>query len=198
MVCMLYIPVPIRPWVISEISIDPEEMAQYVYQFTISRQRWLPEKLKMPIARLIGPISVWAMNQLESIPVYRNKPSQLMTTFRQSVEAMQAGDNLLIFPENPNAREENHGYERSGVGELFSGFTMLAQIYYHRTGKRCRFLPMFAHKNMRTMTFAPPITFDPDNDPMIERDRIVGYVTEQMTRISREEDAKWEARRGKK
>lgn len=196
-VCMLYIPVPIRPWVISEISMDPEEVAQYVYRFTISRQRWLPEKLKMPIARLIGPISVWAMNQLESIPVFRNKPSQLMTTFRQSVEAMQAGDNLLIFPENPNAKEENHGYERSGVGELFSGFTMLAQVYYHKTGKRCRFLPMFAHKNRRTMTFAKPITFDPDNDPIAERDRIVAYVAEEMNRISREEDALWEARQRK-
>ncbi len=194
-VCMLYIPVPIRPWVISEISLDPEEVAQYVYRFTISRQKWLPEKLKMPIARLIGPISVWAMNQVECIPVYRNKPSKLMTTFRLSVEAMQAGDNLLIFPENPNAKAEDHGYEREGLGELFSGFTMLAQLYYKRTGKCCRFLPMYAHKNMRTMTFAKPITYDPDNDPMAERDRIVDYATREMQRIADEEEARWEARK---
>ena len=47
--------------------------------------------------KMLGPISVWAMGCLESIPVFRNKPRNLINTFRMSVEAMQAGDNLLIF-----------------------------------------------------------------------------------------------------
>ena len=197
-VCMLYIPVPIRPWVISEMSIDPEEVSEYVYRYTISPIRWLPEKWKKPIAKRIGPMSVWLMNQVECIPVFRNKPSKLMQTFRLSVEAMQAGDNLLIFPENPNAVEQDHGYEHGGLGELFSGFAMLAQIYYNRTGKCCRFLPMYAHKNMRTITFAPPITYDPEQDPMVERDRIVSYADAQMRKIAEEEEAKWQAKQQKK
>ncbi len=197
-VCMLFVPVPIRPWVISEITIDPKEVSEYVYRYTISPIRWLPEKWKKPIADRIGPMSVWLMNQVECIPVYRNKPSKLMQTFRLSVEAMQAGDNLLIFPENPNAIEQDHGYELGGLGELFSGFAMLAQIYYNRTGKCCRFQPMYAHKNMRTITFAPQITYDPDQDPMVERDRIVSYADTQMRRIAEEEEAKWQAKQQKK
>lgn len=191
---MLYIPVPIRPWTISEITVDKDEVAAYVYRYTISRQRWLPEFLKWPIARLIGPVSVWAMNQLESIPVFRNKPRELMTTFRRSVEAMQAGDNLLIFPENPNAVAPEHGYERAGVGELFSGFAMLAPIYYNKTGKRCRFLPMFAHKGLRTLSFGHFVEYDPDNQPGEERDRIVREVTEQMQALSEREEALYRQR----
>lgn len=191
LVAMLNIPVPVRPWTISEISVNKDEMAAYVYKYTIKRQRWLPECLKMPIAKMLGPISVWAMRCLESIPVFRNKPRDLMNTFRMSVEAMQAGDNLLIFPENPNAAGENHGYERQGLGELFSGFAMLAPIYYNKTGKRCRFLPAFAHQKMRTLTFAPIITFDPDNDPTAERDRIVSALQTSMRAMYEKEEAKF-------
>ncbi len=195
---VLNIPVPIRPWTISEITVNKDEMAAYVYKYTISRQKWLPEFLKMPIAKMIGPVSVWAMGCLESIPVFRNKPRDLINTFRMSVEAMQAGDNLLIFPENPNAVCENHGYERQGLGELFSGFAMLAPIYYNKTGKCCRFIPAFAHQKMRSLTFAPIITYDPDNDPMAERDRIVSYLQNTMREMYEAEEEKYRQRQKKK
>lgn len=187
-VCMLYLPVPIRPWSISEMVVDKDEVAAYVYKYTISRQKWLPEKLKWPIANLIGPLSVWAMGQLESIPVYRNKLRELMKTFTLSAEAMEAGDNLLIFPENPDGVEQGKGYERSGVGEMFRGFAMLAPIYYNKTGKRCRFLPMYAHKGARTLSFGTPIEYNPDSHPNEERDRIVDAVEAQMKQMSRREE----------
>lgn len=188
-VCMLYIPVPIRPWSISEMVVDKDEVAAYVYKYTISRQKWLPEKLKWPIANLIGPLSVWAMGQLESIPVYRNKLRELMKTFNQSVEAMQAGDNLLIFPENPDGVEQGKGYERAGIGEMFRGFAMLAPIYYNKTGKCCRFLPMFAHKGLRTLSFGTPVAYNPDTPPNEERDRIVDALLAQMQSLADREEA---------
>ena len=194
LVCMLYIPVPIRPWSISEMVVDKDEVAAYVYKYTISRQKWLPEKLKWPIANLIGPLSVWAMGQLESIPVYRNKLRELMKTFNLSVEAMEAGDNLLIFPENPDGVEQGKGYERSGIGEMFTGFAMLAPIYYNKTGKRCRFLPMFAHKGARTLSFGTPIQYDPDKHPTEERDRIVEEAVSQMQRLAEREEALFHSR----
>ena len=193
-VCMLYIPVPIRPWSISEMVVDKDEVAAYVYKYTISRQKWLPEKLKWPIANLIGPLSVWAMGQLESIPVYRNKLRELMKTFNQSVEAMQAGDNLLIFPENPDGVEQGKGYERAGIGEVYRGFAMLAPIYYNKTGKRCRFLPMFAHKGLRTLSFGTPVEYDPDTPPNEERDRIVDALLAQMQSLADREEALYQAK----
>jgi len=193
-VCMLYIPVPIRPWSISEMVVDKDEVAAYVHKYTISRQKWLPERLKWPIANLIGPLSVWAMGQLESIPVYRNKLRELMKTFTLSVEAMEAGDNLLIFPENPDGVEHGKGYERSGIGEMFRGFAMLAPIYYNKTGKKCRFLPMFAHKGARTLSFGTAVEYNPDTPPNEERDRIVDAVIEQMQQLSEREEALYQSK----
>ena len=190
---MLYIPVPVRPWVISNMTTSVQEVAEYVYKYTLGPITWLGPA-RMWISRLLGRLSVWAMRQLEAIPVYRHKPRELMTTFRRSVEAMEAGDNLLIFPENPDATEIP-GYQQGGMGEMFRGFPMLAQVYYNRTGKRCRFLPMYAHKGLRTLSFGEFILYDPDADPMAERDRIVDEATRQMREMAAREDAVW--RRGK-
>lgn len=193
---MLYIPVPVRPWVMSELTNTPLEVAEYVYKWSISPIKWLG-RAGWWIARLIGPVAVWAMRQFEAIPVYRNKPRELMTTFRRSVEAMEAGDNLLIFPENPDAIE-GEGYAHGKMGELFRGFPMLAQVYFNRTGKRCRFLPMYAHKGNRTLSFGEPVLFDPDNDTIAERDRIVAQAQRQMEELFQREEAIWREKRAKK
>ncbi|MBE5769379.1 MAG: 1-acyl-sn-glycerol-3-phosphate acyltransferase [Clostridiales bacterium] len=193
---MLYIPVPVRPWVISELTTKPEDVSRYIYKWTFEPMKWLG-KASWWISKLIGPISVWGMKQLEVIPVFRNKPRELMVTFRRSVEAMEAGDNLLIFPENPDA-SDTPGYADGGMGEMFRGFPMLAQVYYNRTGKRCRFLPMYAHKGMRTLSFSEPIHYDPENDPMAERDRIVEAATAQMKALYEREEALYQEKLAKK
>ena len=185
---MLFTPVPVRSWSISDMMIDPLEVAQYSYKYTFSQVKWLGP-LRWPVARVLGYISVWGMKKLEAVPVFRNKPRELMTTFRKSVEAMQAGDNLLIFPENPDADPNAPGYEDGRPGELFRGFPMLAQVYWNKTGKRCRFLPMLAHKGMRTLSFGTEIVYDPDNAPIDERDRIVEEATAQMQALFEREEA---------
>jgi len=186
---MLNTPGDLRPWVISEIVTDPEEVAQYTYRYMMSPIRWIPEKWKMPLCRkILGPLSVWTMGQLEAIPVYRNKPTMLRKTMRLSVEALVSGDDLLIFPENPNAVEEEHGYERDGVGELFSGFAMLAQVYYNKTGKCLHFVPMFASKKQRTMTFGEQIVFDPNKDSSEERERISATAEAAIRAIYEQEE----------
>lgn len=193
---MLFCPVPVRPWTISDISIDPDEVAQYVYKYTFSQMKWLGP-LRWPISKLCGPLSVWAMKSVECVPVYRHKPRELTTTFRKSVEAMQAGDNLLIFPENPDADPNRPGYEHGRPGELFRGFTMLAQVYYARTGKCCRFVPMLAHKGMRTLSFGTEIDYDPEKHPIEERDRVVEEAQRQMWEMFDREEKLYQEKKAK-
>ena len=188
--------VPVRPWTISDISIDPDEVAQYVYKYTFSQMKWLGP-LRWPISKLCGPLSVWAMKSVECVPVYRHKPRELTTTFRKSVEAMQAGDNLLIFPENPDADPNRPGYEHGRPGELFRGFTMLAQVYYARTGKCCRFVPMLAHKGMRTLSFGTEIDYDPEKHPIEERDRVVEEAQRQMWEMFDREERLYQEKKAK-
>lgn len=177
----LTIPTEKRPWSIAYISTTVETAEAYLYKYDWSVKTWMPDKLRHLMAHIIAWFAVWAtQNLLEAVPVWRDSPRQLINTFRLTVEALQCGDNLLIFPENPNASGVDHGYEREGLGELFSGFAMLAQIYYNKTGKRCRFLPMFAHQKTRTVRFGTEIVYDPQNDPTDERNRISDEAAAQM------------------
>jgi hypothetical protein len=180
----LYIPFPLRPWVTSEM-IMPEETTNYVYEGTFKRQKWIPARLRYPAAKLVTPIINWAMEGVEGIPVFRNNPRELINTFRVTAAAMEAGDNILIFPENPHdSRSESNFYLRKGVGEFFTGFTMVAPIYYKKTGKRCVFVPVYADKKKHTLTFGEVTAYDPDNEPNAEKERICAYLREEMLRVA--------------
>ncbi len=177
----LYIPFSFRPWTISDMMDNKENVTEYCYQYTFKRQKWLPEKLKLPLSRLLAPLFIWTMHSIESIPVYRHKPRELMTTFRLSVEAMQAEDNLLIFPENPDAASlDKPGYLRKGIGEFFTGFAMLAPLYFNKTGKRAIFVPVYASREKRIISFGKGIEYDPDNNPTEEKMRIVQELRTAM------------------
>lgn len=179
----LFIPFSFRPWSINEM-VDKTLTADYLYKYTFSRQRWLPERLKHPISRFVTPILSWIMESLDSIPVYRNTPSELIKTLRISSQAMEAGDNLLIFPENPDdPTKEKPGYLQDGIGNFFYGFVTVAQIYERKTGKCAQFFPIYADKKRRLMRFGKPVRYNPDTIPKDEQQRISDYLRAEMLRM---------------
>ncbi len=188
--CAACFPVPMRPWVISQVCTTVEEFSDYFCRYNLASWK-ISDKWKRRIANAVGRLSMWCMKQLEVIPVYRDHPMELIKTFRATVEAMQAGDNILIFPENPNAEGKDHGYEHEGLGKLFDGFMMLATIYYKRTHKACRFLPMYAHKGTRTLNFGHEVVYNPKaEDEETERLRVVRECEKEMRRLMEEQDRK--------
>ncbi len=181
----LYVPYSFRPWVISEL-MEPAEVSDYIYQFTILRQRWLPSRWKRPLADALTPAIIRVMRSLESIPVYRDRPRELIRTFKTTAQAMQAGDNILLFPENPHAaNQEKEGYLRDGIGEFSTGFVMIAQVYYDLTGKRAQFIPIYADKERRTLTFGHATRYDPEPPPVPEKERIVEHLRGEMLRLGK-------------
>lgn len=190
----LTVPTYVRPWSISTITDDHQTAFDYLYKYDWEPKTFLPVWLRRTCAHAVASFGLWGTGSLEAIPVYRDHPVQLRKTFRRSVDALAAGDALLIFPENPNAAGQDHGYETEGLGELFSGFAMIAQAYYSRTGKRCRFIPMFAHQPSRTVAFGEEIVFDPDNNPAEERQRISDEASARMLALYHLLDNAWSAR----
>ncbi len=185
---MLYCPGYVRPWTISELCCDLQEATAYVKRYTLKKVDWADQR-KQRVAGFIASVTLKVMRAVQSIPVFRHKPRELMTTFRQSVEALQQGANLLIFPEDPDTDPDSPGYKSGRPPTLFRGFPMLAQVYYHRTGKRCRFVPVLCYKEGRTVSFGMEIVYNPDNDPIAERDRIVDETYHQMQALYDREEA---------
>lgn len=179
-VANLYVPIAFRPWVISNM-MDEEAIVEHVYQGTMVRQKWIPESWKRPIIKLITPLIMWVFGSLEAIPVYRGQPRELLKTFRLTLDAMQAGDNILLFPENGEEHEPGQtGYAREGVGQLYTGFAMLAPMYYAKTKKRAVFVPIYASRKHRTLTIGPGVAYHPERNATEEKLRIVDELLGSM------------------
>ncbi len=178
---VLFVPYSFRPWTTFEM-IDPALIADRVCGGFLKEQKVLPKKFCFFLVdKIAAPFLSWIMRQVESIPVYHDNPRKLMLTFRETVAAMEAGDNILIFPENPAADGK---YRKEGVSEFFSGFTLTGQMYHARTGKCCQFIPLYANKEKRTITFGTPTRYNPDNAPADESQRLCTVLRQEMIRLS--------------
>ena len=54
-----------------------------------------------------------------------------------------------------------------------SGFEHLGKYYYQKTGKKISFYPVFISKKKACMYIEKPVIYNPDNEPNIEKERIV-------------------------
>ena len=175
----LCFPVPVRFWVISKMMFKKEDVRAYLYENTFSKKTYLPVFVRKLLAWYLGWLSVNVMNALRAIPVYRDSPMKLRQTLRASVDALEHGENLMIFPEHPEGK-----YVKGGISELSPGFLMLAEAWWKKTGKKLRIMPVFANREKRTFTFGEEIRYEPENGYAAEQDRILNEAFKQLTALS--------------
>ena len=177
----LCFPVPVRFWVISRMMGRSRDVRAYLYENTFSKKTFLPVFVRRLLARLMGWLSVNVMCGLNAIPVYRDSPMKLRMTLRKSVEALENGDNVMIFPEHPDGK-----YVKGSVSELSPGFLMLAEAWWKKTGKKLRIMPVFANREKRTFTFGDEICYEPENGYAAEQDRILREARNQLLQLAGE------------
>lgn len=179
----LYVPYSFRPWVTYEM-MDRKVIAERVCSGTLQDVKVLPRPvLYFLVDKIAAPFLAWIMKSVDSIPVYHDNPRKLMQTFRETTAAMDAGDNILLFPENA-ATSADHKYLKEGVSEFFTGFTMIGQLYYNKTGKRAQFIPLYADKKKRTITFGVPTRYNPEVPANEEKERLCTYLRGEMLRVA--------------
>ena len=182
-VATLYVPFSFRPWVaheIADINAIADRCMNGIFQDT---KGLLRSFLNWVMVHIGAPFLAWVMKSVDCIPVYHDNPRKLMQTFRDTVAAMQSGDNILLFPENSDTAA-NHRYVREGVSEFFTGFTMIGQLYNNKTGKCPLFVPLYANKRKRTITFGAPTRYNPDVPANEEKDRLCTYLRSEMLKIA--------------
>ena len=97
----------------------------------------------------------------------------------ESVEALDNGENLMIFPEHPDGK-----YEKGGVSEFSPGFLMLAEAWWKKSGKKLRILPVYANREERTFTYGDEIVYEPEKGFAEEQERILKDARAQMLRMA--------------
>ena len=145
---LIWLPYLTRPWILSILCQKESAYAHYCrYTFT-QRYGWpLPvaKLVAYPLAAFMGRIT----KDLGAIPVHRDRES--FKTISQSLKALLAKDNLILYPDV--------AYDQRGeIGEVYRGFLLLEKYFYPRSGQHLPFVPI--HIENRTITVQAPVYFD--------------------------------------
>ena len=114
-------------------------------------------------------------NNAHTIPVYHDV--RLRQTYRRSVEAMDGGESLMIFPEKNE--KDNH------ILYAFQDkFVDTARFYYKKTGRCAPFVPVYIAPALKRAYIGEPTVFRPEAPIEEERERICAYLRHEITAMA--------------
>lgn len=152
-----------------------KEVPQYAFaDFWSGKPKWTHWFYKL-LSYVIAPISVCIFSNANTIPVFRD--NRLLTTFKQTISALEDGANVIIFPEC----YEPHNHI---VYQFEDRFIDVAKLYHKRTGKTLSFAPLYIAPKLKKMYLGKPIAFDPDAPVEEQRQRICTYLMDEITKIA--------------
>ena len=174
LVAELRFPGKLKIWTAGQMMTWKEVPAYAFQDFWSQKPRWTHWYFRL-VSYLITPLSVCLFNNARTIPVYHDM--RLMSTFRQTMAALDEGENIIIFPEHDV--KYNHI-----VYEFQDKFVDVAKMYYKKTGKTLQFVPMYVAPRLKQAKLGAPIAFDPTADVKAERVRITHALMEAITDIA--------------
>lgn len=170
----LYYPRKRLIWCANEMR-EWKEVPAYAYRdFWSEKPRALRWFYKL-LSYIITPLCVCIFNNADVIPVFRD--NRLLKTFRQTMDALSAGTDIIIFPECATPHNNI-------VYEFQENFVDTARLYYKRTGTALPFVPTYLCPKRKTIYFGKPIYFDPSAPIAEERKRICREAMDHITEIA--------------
>ena len=155
--------------------MDKREVADYAFEDFWQDKPKYTQWFYWLVSRIIRTPAVYIMTHARTIPVYHD--TRCLTTFRRSLEKLQEGFHLVIFPE---CQEEYNNI----LYEFQDKFIDLAWMYHKRTGKILNFVPMYLAPKLKKIFFGQPIVFDPEEPRQTERARIKQALMDSITSIA--------------
>ncbi len=170
----LYFPGPRITWCAQQM-MHIKEVPAYAFEDFWSRKPPATHWFYRLLSYVIAPISSCVFNNARTIPVYRD--NRLMTTFKQTISALQEGKNVIIFPECYDPH--NHI-----VNQFQDKFIDVAKLYHKRTGISPAFVPMYIAPKLKTLYIGKPLRYCPENSIEQERQRICNYLMDEITTLA--------------
>lgn len=170
----LHFPVKHYTWCISEM-MEKDKVADYAYKDFWSKKPLLLRPFFKLFSLIIPPLAELIFTNADTIPVYRDK--RVMKTFQISVDKLDEGACVVIFP-------EDYTEYNNIVHEFQTGFVHVGKYYYRQKGKCIPFVPMYVCPELKKLIFGKPIIYDPDAKADVEAQRICKYLQESISEIA--------------
>ncbi len=171
----LFFPDNYYTWCAGEM-MQLKEVPPYAYMDFWSQKPGYIKWFYKLLSYVIAPLCVCIFNNARTIGVYRD--IRLRNTFKESIEKLESGSSIVIFPEQ--AVEHNNI-----VYDFQEGFIDVARMYYKRSGKAVKFVPLYIAPALKKAYLGNAVEFNPTAAIAQERKRICGYLMDQITDIAR-------------
>ncbi len=173
--CELYFDDNYYTWCAAQM-MHLKEVPKYAFSdFWSKKPKWTHPFYKL-VSYLIAPLSVVVFNNARTIGVYRD--IRIISTFKNTIKILNKGGSVIIFPEHDVVHNNI-------VYDFQKNFVDVAKLYYKKTGKSIKFVPMYVAPNLRGMYLGTPVSFCPDTPIEEERTRICEYLMEEITNVAR-------------
>ena len=146
------LPLELYPWVLSETT-DARTAARRIQTEFLEAELHLRPPVSAWLARAIARIAAALMRDVNAIPVHQHS-RKMQTTVERSVELLEQGKNILVFPEDPDRKLNDV------LCHFCTGFVHLARRYYERTRRAVLFLPVAVNRKVRAIRVGAPVRFD--------------------------------------
>ena len=170
----MYTPGEHAVWCVGEM-MHREEVAAYAYRDFWSHKPRIVRPFFRLMSHLIVPLALLIFNNAHTIAVYHD--NRLLATFRESVQKLQAGNRLVIFPEC-YTRHNNIVYA------FQDKFVDVARFYCKRAGQPISFVPMYIAPALKTVFFGEPVPFCPEAPIAEEREQVCRKLADRITEIA--------------
>ena len=170
----IYLERPHYIWCIGEM-MNRKEVPAYAFQDFWSMKPKAVHWFYKLLGHVIAPLAEYVFTNAHTIPVWHD--ARVMTTFRMSMEKLNAGADIVIFPEKA---EPYNGI----LWQFQEHFADLAKLYHRRTGKAVCFVPMYTAPRLSGIYFGKPVRYDPEAPDNEARKRICGTLLEAISDLA--------------
>ena len=173
---LLWYPKFMRVWGLS-VFIDQQACYNHYVNYTFTQRFKMPPFIAKPLAWGVSYFVSRLAQSARVIPVYR-RSRQIIRTLKESVETLQAGASVLIFPDIDYASDD------SEVGRIYEGFLNLEKYYNLKTGEHINFVPLYANQDTKEILYGQAIRFDKDREFIDQRDEKAQELQDELNRLA--------------
>jgi len=175
--CVLSLPRRVYPWIVVDM-LDPQRIVPYLYQDFITTTLHLKGTFGWFLAKAIAKIALPLLKSLGCIAVDRYD-IRFGGAFRRSLELLETGKALLIFPEDPLLPIN----PQTGMRPFMSGFLWLCVLYERKTGKRLPVIPIAIVPSKRSIVLGDPMVFPLLQSPREDMKRLALELEINISRL---------------
>lgn len=169
---LTWLPDTVSFWVVDHLFNFKDCFRMY-YKFTFVKTIKLPKLVALVLAFLCALLIPPLVRSSRSIPVYRDSRN-IMTTFKQSLEILNKGEQVMIFP------DVKYNDASSTMGEVHTGFTHIEKVYYQATNNHIAFVPIIIKKDKGLLTNVSSIYFNDESSFVLQKDTVINQIIESI------------------